>query len=174
MNKRLKDQAGFTLIEILIVIIILGILAMIIIPQISVSTDDAKVSTLKTNLSGLRSSIEVYYAQHSQKYPGMTKAADGAANVVAGEAATSMVLQLTQYTRADGMVSTSKVGSFVYGPYVKGGSLPANPFNEKTSVDCSDTTDITLARTADNSTGWRFHFRTGVFFADDSAAHAAY
>jgi prepilin-type N-terminal cleavage/methylation domain-containing protein len=42
MKKTSKNQFGFTLIEMLIVIIILGILAMVIIPQISVSTGDAK------------------------------------------------------------------------------------------------------------------------------------
>ena len=44
-TKRNK-QAGFTLIEMLIVVLLLGILAMLIIPQISVSTEDAMENTL--------------------------------------------------------------------------------------------------------------------------------
>ena len=68
-----KSRDGFTLIEMLIVIIILGILAMVIIPQITVSQEDAKVSTLKTNLTGIRSAIELYYAQHNNIYPGVKK-----------------------------------------------------------------------------------------------------
>ena len=51
---RRRDRAGFTLIEMLIVIILLGILAAIIIPQVSVTTEDAKVSAVKSDLSSLR------------------------------------------------------------------------------------------------------------------------
>ena len=60
---RTDRKSGFTLIEMLIVIIILGILAMIIIPQLGVTTDDAKTNTLQANLSSIRSAVEVYYAQ---------------------------------------------------------------------------------------------------------------
>ena len=174
MKKCLKNQAGFTLIEMLIVIIILGILAMVIIPQISVSTEDAKVSTLKGSLSGLRSALEVYYAQHSNKYPGMTKSTDGTTNNDIGVAASSMRLQLTQYSNSSGKVATVKDGTFKYGPYVKGVSLPSNPFNEKTQVVCDATTSIAAARAPDSGYGWKYHFNTGVLYAADSTVHAAY
>ena len=173
MNKRFKDRAGFTLIEMLIVIIILGILAMVIIPQISVSTDDAKVSTLKGNLAGLRSAIEIYYAQHSNKYPGMTDSTNGNTNNDAGVAASSMVLQLEQYTSSSGKVQTTKDGTFKYGPYVKTG-LPTNPFNEKKTVVCDATTDIAAAKAPSGGAGWKFHFNTGVLYADDNTLHAGY
>jgi type II secretory pathway pseudopilin PulG len=69
----------------LIVIIILGILAMVIIPQISVSTGDAKVNTLKTNLSTVRNAIELYYHQHDQVYPGAVKTDGTGTATVAGD-----------------------------------------------------------------------------------------
>ena len=49
LHMKLNKQAGFTLIEMLIVVLLLGILAMLIIPQISVSTDDARLNTLHSN-----------------------------------------------------------------------------------------------------------------------------
>jgi prepilin-type N-terminal cleavage/methylation domain-containing protein len=131
MSKSYQDQAGFTLIEMLIVVIILGILAAIIIPQLSVSTEDAKINTLKTNLGGLRSSIEIYYAQHNN-YPGAIKNDGSGASGSAAEAQTAFVEQLTQYTKVNGNVSASKDTTFKYGPYVKGGGLPKNPFNDLT------------------------------------------
>ena len=65
-----NNSSGFTLIEMLIVIIILGILVMIIIPQINVSSDEARLNTMRTNLKTVRNAIELYYHQHDNTYPG--------------------------------------------------------------------------------------------------------
>ena len=67
---KLNEQSGFTLIEILIVVILLGILATIIIPQVSVSSDDAKLNTLRTNLSNhpnARSGLVIKVATNYQR-----------------------------------------------------------------------------------------------------------
>ncbi|MCK9362859.1 MAG: prepilin-type N-terminal cleavage/methylation domain-containing protein [Syntrophales bacterium] len=183
--RTVKNRDGFTLIEMLIVIIILGILAMVIIPQITVSTDDAKVSTLKTNLAGMRSAIEMYYAQHNMTYPGINKTTGNtvAAPVLsaAGDVVEAFTKQMTQYTDAAGNVSVSPSTSFPLGPYIKGGALPANPFNNLNTL-ASDFTvvDITAARAADaTATGWKFLPKLGIFFANDggtssSVAHTTY
>lgn len=61
---------GFTLVELLIVIVILGILAAIVISRFTGATKDAKETSLKANLSGLRSQIEIYRARSvSDSYP---------------------------------------------------------------------------------------------------------
>lgn len=172
----LKNQAGFTLIEMLVVVIILGILAMIIVPQISVSTDDARLNSLQTNLNSLRSAIEVYAAQHANRYPGTYSEADGTTAVADDAAAKAAFLaQLTQFTDINGMVSGTKTATFKYGPYLKTGTLPLNPFNENSDVLCDfDQGVITAARTpAGAGEGWQYFAPIGVFFANDSAAHAA-
>jgi general secretion pathway protein G len=173
--KSLKNQAGFTLIEMLVVVIILGILAMIIVPQISVSTDDARLNSLQTNLNSLRSAIEVYAAQHANRYPGTYSEADGTTPVADNAAAKAAFLaQLTQFTDVNGMVSGTKTATFKYGPYLKTGTLPLNPFNENGDVvvDFAQA-DITAARApAGAGEGWQYFAPIGVFFANDSAAHA--
>ena len=148
-------------------------------PQISVSTEDAKVSTLKSNLSGMRSALEIYYAQHDNKYPGQTKD-DGTDNYTAPDAAaakTAMLKQLTQYTEISGKVAAVKSATAKYGPYIKGPTLPSNPFvtvaADAVDVECNVTADITLARAASTDKGWKYHFMTGVFYAG-TAAHLAY
>ena len=166
---KLKNQSGFTLIEILIVVILLGILATIIIPQISVSTDDAKLNTLTTNLSQLRNSIEVYYYQHKNAYPGA--AVPG--TVPAGECGTTalaFICQLTRYTDESGNIANAKTATYKYGPYIKGGALPENPFNNKTDVtiDAAET-DITKKASGNPGTGYKFYALTGVFMAADGA-----
>ncbi len=176
MITKFKNQTGFTLIEMLIVIVVLGILAMIIIPQITVSTEDAKISTLQTNLSGMRSSIETYYAQHDSMYPGAKKETDGTNTTSDVEATAAFFAQLTLYSRASGVTANVKDATFKFGPYVKGGALPKNPFTGTDDATVNfDESNITV-RAADVGTdkGWKFYAITGVFIANDTAPHALY
>jgi len=67
--KRKTVRHGFTLIEVLIVVVILAVLAATIIPQFTDSTKDAQESVLLTNLKILRTQIQVYRAHHGGKAP---------------------------------------------------------------------------------------------------------
>ena len=64
------SRRAFTLIELLIVIVILGILATIVVPQFSNASINAKENTLKDELRYLRTQIVVYKAQHHDVPPG--------------------------------------------------------------------------------------------------------
>ena len=164
--KLLKNQSGFTLIEMLIVVILLGILATIIIPQVSVSTDDAKLNTLSANLSQLRNAIELYYYQHSNAYPGASVPATKPGDVT--DEATAFVAQLSRYTDASGNIANTKDATYKYGPYLKGGALPKNPYNDKTDVTVDTTEDdITEKDSTGAGTGYKFYAKTGVFMAAD-------
>lgn len=161
--------SGFTLIEMMIVIVILGILAMVIVPQISSSTDEAKVSTLRTNLSALRSAVEIYYAHHNAIYPASALPATRPADVTT--LPESFAAQLTRYTDVNGNISNSKDATYKYGPYVKG-EMSLNPFNEDRDVVVDNAeTDITV-KASDGTTGWKFYSLTGVFMANDGAHDA--
>jgi prepilin-type N-terminal cleavage/methylation domain-containing protein len=180
---QLKNQAGFTLMEILIVVILMGILAMVVIPQISVSSEDTKVSTLQSNLTQIRNLLEVYYAQHGEKYPGEVDDTDGdGAPADAAAAATAFINQLTLYTKSNGHAQKDVDPNFPLGPYVKGKTLPPNPFNDKSAVIVdTTTTDITDRTVTGNGTtyGYKFFAKTGVLIACDEGttggvAHADY
>ncbi len=58
-------RRGFTLIEILIVVVILGILAAVVVPQFTNAADDANDAAVRSQLQTLRGQIELYRAQHS-------------------------------------------------------------------------------------------------------------
>ena len=162
---------GFTLIELLIVILALSIVAMVIIPQISQVTQQTKENTLKENLRTVRAGIEIYYLQHNNTYPGYIKVDDTGSvkgvTTTSEDAEYSFIMQMTNYTAADGSFSTSKDATYKFGPYAKPGSEPVNPFtgDSKTIFDVT-TTDITQ-RVSDGTTGWKFYTKTGVWIAND-------
>ena len=55
-----KRQSGFTLIEVMVVVVILGILASIIIPKIMDKPDEARVVKAKQDIRALESALEIY------------------------------------------------------------------------------------------------------------------
>ena len=63
-----KRNHGFTLTELLVVVIILGVLAATIIPQFIGTTQEAKVSAAKANISQLETAIERFNI-HMDRYP---------------------------------------------------------------------------------------------------------
>jgi general secretion pathway protein G len=65
---RKKTSDAFTLIEIMVVVVILGILAATIIPQFIGTTQDAKVSAAKSQIAELESALERFYV-HMDRYP---------------------------------------------------------------------------------------------------------
>ena len=171
-HSRITSQSGFTLIEILIVVILLGILATIIIPQVSVSSDDAKLNALKTNLGNMRSAIELYYYQHANTYPGAkTELSGGAATTSDALAATAFEEQMLKFSNGAGEVAVSGSSEYPYGPYMKS-ILPTNPFNNLTSVVCDyDETDITVKDSTGANAGWKFYPVTGILVSGDGGAH---
>jgi len=149
-------QEGFTLVELLIVVVILGVLAAIAIPQFSASTDDSKVAALDSTLNNLRTAIELYYQQHGT-YPSAV-AAGGSFGAINTEAAFRD--QLVNYTSAAGAASTTKDATYKYGPYLKKSTIPADPVTGVSTVTIS--TAGTLGMTASGTTGgWKFDNKTG-------------
>ena len=62
-----RDQRGFTLIELVIIIAVLGIIAAVAIPKYVDMISDAKESACKGALGGLRSAVSIYYANTALK-----------------------------------------------------------------------------------------------------------
>ena len=59
---------GFTLIEIMVVVIIIGLLAAVIVPTVVSKVDDAKIAKAKQDILSLEAALSMYYLDNS-KYP---------------------------------------------------------------------------------------------------------
>jgi len=147
----MQAKRGFTLVEILIVVVILGILAAIVIPQFTQASTEAKTNSLASDLQTLRSQIELYKVQHNDTAPALA----------------TFENQMTLTTSAAGAVNDGatpkvRVGVFQFGPYLE--RVPANPFNNLDTLGA--------AGTVDNSVGWGYDPATGEIRSADNAAHA--
>jgi type II secretion system protein G len=115
---RRTRKGGFTLVEILIVVIILGILAAIVIPQFTSASQDARKNSLTSQLQTLRSQIELYKLQHLDQLP------------TALVGSTPNWSQFTLKTNDQGTTGTGT--AFPFGPYLQ--ADPKNPLNGGTAV----------------------------------------
>jgi general secretion pathway protein G len=65
---RFRATRGFTLIEIMVVVVIIGLLAAIIVPQVIDRVDEARVAKAKQDIQGLETALTMYRLDNS-KYP---------------------------------------------------------------------------------------------------------
>jgi len=101
-------RKGFTLVEILIVVVILGILAAIVVPQFTNATQDAQAGNIKAQLDTLNNQIELFRAR-TNAYP---TAAD--------------------YSSSSTVGGHTTWGTLINGGYVK--APPVNPVNGSSTV----------------------------------------
>ncbi|HUW20819.1 MAG TPA: prepilin-type N-terminal cleavage/methylation domain-containing protein [Sedimentisphaerales bacterium] len=138
----MRAKSGFTLVEILIVVVILGILAAIVIPQFTDASTQANESRLCADLQTLRSQLELYKIQHKDQLP-------------PGD--------LAGFTTA----MTTK-GADGYGPYMQ--KLPSNPFIDPATGDPDGFKFESGAATvpSDGLTGWWLNVDNGEVRANDN------
>ena len=156
-TRRVGGQQGFTLVEILIVVIILGILAAIVIPQFTNASTDARKSNMASQLQTLKSQVALYKLQHNDALPSSTSA--------------TFWSQLTMATDVGGSTSPA-AGVQTYGPYLPQQSV--NPLTGVSTIAAVGSPSATVGWTY-SSTGGTLHGvvkdSAGTYHESDDGYH---
>lgn len=169
-----RKVQGFTLVELLVVAVVLAIFAAIVVPQFASTTDEAKLSAVKSDLSALRSAIDLYRQQHGH-WPGSVAATGatctgGTAGTGAANSTDALKSQLTMFTNASGQGCTVKSASFPYGPYIGSGDIPKNALTGSSAVSMVNAGNLTMTGAAAPGAGWKYDYVIGKLIID----HADY
>ena len=164
MNTPDMKTSGFSLIELIVAVVILGVLAALAIPRFSQGAVNQNEADLRTNLAVLRTAIEMYYHDHGA-YPAQRPA--GAVGAEVGTAA-AFIRQLTQYTDAEGQTCATPSDVFRHGPYLRNGVPPcpvsaghASALVHLIAGEAEPAYDPTAA-----DAGWTYNCETGYIAAN--------
>ena len=145
MRKSKPGTSGFTLVEVMIVVVIMAILAGAIIPQYFDSTHDATLSNAEFNLQTLRSQIGMYQFQHAGSLPSLS------------------LVELTSTTDQFGNLGTGAV--YAYGPYI--GSVPTNTITQSNTVVVAPSGGV-MPTAVVVGAGWQYDVGTGKIWFNDN------
>lgn len=141
-----RFATGFTLVEILVVVVILGILAGIVLPQFSNATDESKESAMLGNLKQMRTQIELYRTEHDGSYPTLADFID----------------QMTLASDRDGATAAIGTAGYPLGPYLP--RIPQNPYTDT----------VPIGDGAVGTSAWYYDETTGHIAPNDSADRRAW
>jgi general secretion pathway protein G len=161
----MRQTKAFTLVEILIVVVLLGILAAIVIPSVAHSTTMARETGLASDLSLLRRFVLIYKSQHMEVSPGYPNG-----DTSAQPTADTVVAQATSSSKLTGETAARGTAGYPYGPYLS--RIPVNPLNNLDNIQIIPNGQA-LPAAADGSTGWVFKPETGEIRAGNTGVNAA-
>ena len=132
---RKQSLRAFTLVEILIVVVILGILAAIVVPQFTKATSDAQTGNLKAQKKSLQNQLELYRARNNV-YPTLAQ------------------------MQSQGPAAAGDWGVLINGNYIK--NPPKNPFNSFSTVAAGVLNANQIDMTGVANKGWAYDAATGT------------
>ena len=156
----MKRAKAFTLVEILIVVVLLGVLAGVILPLVASGATSARESALALDLQMLRRYVLVYTTQHLEVGPGYP-------NGDTTQAPTEQVFleQITLASNSNGQTAAAGTPGFNRGPYLM--KLPTNPLNDLNTVQVLGNAENFPANAYD-SHGWIYKASTKEVRADST------
>ena len=151
-----QDRKAFSLVEILIVVVMLGIMAMIVMPKFASSSDDARDSALGVDYSTALRQLELYKHQHGGRC--------AETNEFGARDTANFINRMTGRTTFEGKLDAN--GQF--GPYLM--EWPTNPFVEGAAGSQVKFGKNPIAR--DGSTGWYYAWATQKLYINSTVGGA--
>ena len=144
-----RETKGFTLVEILIVVVIIGILAAIVVPKFTNMVGDSRTTAMADQLRQVRTVIQLYRLQHTDQSPGLLAA------------------DWTDLTQAKPNAS-----GIMCGPYLT--SVPKNPLNNFSDVAVVGTDQLAGDPVVGVNIGFVFNSSNGMVWATNTAGTMVY
>lgn len=140
----MRTRAAFSLIELVIVIVIIGVVAAIAVPRMSNAATNSKVATAAANLQTIRKAVDLFTAEHEGRTPNQDE------QRVASNDATLIIQRLTEGPGKDGVIA---------GPYLR--EIPINPLASSNTLRADKSFDV-----AQNSAAWVYDLTTETVWND--------
>ena len=148
---RNRRSSGFSLVELIIVVVIIGLLAAIAIPRFSRGAANTNETAFAGDMAVLRNALELYAVEHNGLYP----------------AAESFEAQMTKFTDESGATSDSKIGGFEFGPYLV--AVPAVKVGASKGQNGVAASPVPPEASAAVGVGWVYNQNTGQIWPNDAS-----
>jgi type II secretory pathway pseudopilin PulG len=152
-----RIHRAFTVVEVLIVVVALGILGMLVIPQFTRASQQSKQNQLKDVIQYLRTQVAVFKAQHQDIPPGYP-----GGDPVQSPTVDAFVTQMTSHSDVNFNLNPPGSPAYPYGPYLS--ALPTNPVNGRNTVEVVGNNQPVPV--PDGTTGWIYKPQTQDIIAN--------
>lgn len=146
-SARPSATPGFTLVEVVIVVLVLSIIAAVASPKLVGVVQNGEVSALSANLTAIRNALEHYAIDHPGNYPGALTA-------------------LARFTSTSGAMSSSKSSFYKDGKYLD--SIPACPVgSRKGATGWGACPNPPAGESGSSTIGWLYNAASGRVWVND-------